>query len=116
MDTIRFFTDEDVCGAIADTMHIPNTDSSALPKSLTPGLAATRLIAWGELFILIPMHAFWMLYRSTPLVAENTASAMVAAVCLLVLVVVGLASLIPRVRAALLAPSGSSIGPPPPAC
>ncbi|MEA3364328.1 MAG: beta-galactosidase [Candidatus Hydrogenedentes bacterium] len=70
--------------------------------SLSPSLRAARLFAWGEVFILIPMHAFWMLSRSTPFVAENTASAMVAAVPIVVLILAGLAAQFARVRAALL--------------
>ncbi len=69
---------------------------------LAPSLRAARLFAWGEVFILIPMHAFWMLFRSTPFVAENTASATVAAIPIMVLVLAGLAALFPRTRAALL--------------
>ncbi|MBN2308093.1 MAG: cellulase family glycosylhydrolase [Candidatus Hydrogenedentes bacterium] len=77
-------------------------DPSERPGGLTPALAAVRAFAWGEVFILIPMHAFWMLFRCTPFVAENTASAKVAAVPLVVLAAAGLAALIPRLRAAIL--------------
>lgn len=76
--------------------------SSDETTSLSPSLRAARLFAWAEVFILIPMHAFWMLSRSTPFVAENTPSAMVAAVPILVLVLAGLAAQFARVRAALL--------------
>ena len=59
-------------------MSTYKTDSSSTPTALTPGLRAARLFAWGEVFVLIPMHAFWMMFRSTPFVAENMASAWAA--------------------------------------
>lgn len=61
-----------------------------------------RNLAWGEACVLLPLHAFWILYKSTPFVAENTASASVAAIPIAVIVLVGLATQLPAVRAALI--------------
>ena len=61
-----------------------------------------RALAWGELFVLLPLHAFWMLYRCVPFVAENTTSALVAGAPVVLLGVMGLLSSVPRVRAAIL--------------
>ncbi len=70
---------------------------------LAPALSTVRAFAWGETFVLIPMHAFWVLYRSTPFVAENSESALVAAIPLLLLIVGGMTcSLTRSVRAAIL--------------
>jgi len=71
------------------------------PIAFPFSLRAARLFAWGEVFVLIPMHAFWILFRSTPFVAENTASAMVAAIPLVGLLLAGLAAQLPRIRAAI---------------
>ncbi len=62
-----------------------------------------RSYAWGEAFVLIPLHVFWVLYKSSPFVAENTSSASVAVVPLGVMVGVGLAMRWRRVRAAVVA-------------
>jgi polysaccharide biosynthesis protein PslG len=83
-------------------MNVYGTSSPDQANGLTPAQSAIRAIAWGEVLILIPMHAFWMLFRCTPFVAENTASAWVAAVPLILLVLVGLAGQTPRVRAAIM--------------
>ncbi|MFO7976702.1 MAG: family 1 glycosylhydrolase [Candidatus Hydrogenedentota bacterium] len=77
---------------------IPSDNST----TLSPSLRAARVFAWGEVFVLMPMHAFWMLFRSTPFVAENTASALVAATPLLAVFLAGLATQFPRIRAACL--------------
>ena len=64
--------------------------------------SVARVLVWGETFILIPMHAYWMLTRSTPFVAENTSSALITALPLAMLALAGLAMLVPRVRPAIL--------------
>ena len=74
--------------------------SSVPPAGITPGLHVQRVFSWGELFVLIPMHAFWVLMRSTPFVTENTASAWIAALPILLLVLFGVAAQSRRVRAA----------------
>ncbi|MCP4639587.1 MAG: cellulase family glycosylhydrolase [bacterium] len=58
-------------------------------------------MSWGEAFVLIPLHAFWVLYTNTRFVAENRTSALVAAVPLAVIVVMALAAQFRRVRTAL---------------
>ncbi|MCP4643536.1 MAG: hypothetical protein GY851_24020 [bacterium] len=80
-------------------MNMHETNPSCCSRGLTPAQSAVRAIAWGEVFILIPMHAFWMLFRCVPFVAENTASAVVAAMPIMVLVLAGLGMLAPRIRA-----------------
>ena len=72
-----------------------NTPVAHSPKP--PDLTAAAL-AWTEASILIPLHAFWILYKSTPFVAENTASASVAAVPIAVVILVGLGTKLRFVR------------------
>ena len=74
---------------------------SSHSASLTPADLMARAFGWGEVFVLIPLHAFWMLYKSTPFVAENTPSAFVAAVPFCVIAAVGLAAQLRVVRAVL---------------
>ena len=75
-----------------------------LPKARSAVVSSSDLTvwicAWGELFVLLPLHAFWVLYKATPFVAENTASALVAAVPFGAIVVLGLAMGVRSVRAA----------------
>ncbi len=78
------------------------TFGSSMSESLPLARLVMRALAWGEVFVLIPLHAFWILFKSTPFVAENTSSAFVAAVPLGVMVGVGLAVQSRRIRAALL--------------
>ncbi|HOF40348.1 MAG TPA: hypothetical protein PLD73_09760 [Candidatus Hydrogenedentes bacterium] len=73
--------------------------SDASKRDALPAHAA-RLWVWGETFVLIPLHAFWILTRSTPFVAENTTSALIAALPLAVLALTSLAMQLPHARAA----------------
>jgi len=72
----------------------------AEPLAIKPLDVIVRAMAWGELFVLVPLHAFWILFRVTPFVAENTASALVAAGPLGVMLAVALAAQLPVFRAA----------------
>lgn len=80
---------------------MPKSETHPAPPlvSVYPALAAWTS-AWAELFLLIPLHAFWVLYKSTPFVAENTGSAFVAAVPFGAIVVIGAALGIRPIRAA----------------
>ncbi len=73
---------------------------------MTPGDLMARAFGWAEVFLLIPLHAFWMLYKSTPFIAENTPSALVAAVPLGAMMVVGLAGQLRGFRAAIIGAEG----------
>ncbi len=79
---------------------------SATPAGNALPTHAARLWVWGETFVLIPMHAYWMLTRSTPFVAENTSSALITMLPLALLALAGLAMLVPRVRLAVLRAEG----------
>ena len=81
-------------------MTIDDT-TKAIPDTASAANLLSRSFGWGELFLLVPLHIFWVLYKSTPFVAENPASAAVAAVPLGVAIIVGLAACLPRVRAVL---------------
>lgn len=76
----------------------------ALSTSKTPPFHSSELmaraLAWGEAFLLLPLHAFWILYKCAPFVAENTASASVAMIPIAVIVLVGLGTRLRTVRAA----------------
>ena len=80
---------------------MPQSETHPSPPAVSayPALAAWTS-AWAELFLLIPLHAFWVLYKSTPFVAENTASALVAVVPFGAIVVIGAALGIRPIRAA----------------
>ena len=69
-----------------NTYHVNAATSS---QDRAPTLSMVRAFAWGEVFVLIPIHAFWVMFRSTPFVAENETSALVAAVPFMVLAVAG---------------------------
>ena len=77
------------------------SQGNARASTDSAGPLIAREFAWGEFFVLIPLHAFWVLFKSTPFVAENSHSAMVAAVPLGVMLAVGLAMRSRRVRAAI---------------
>ncbi|MBN1342333.1 MAG: hypothetical protein JXQ73_06615, partial [Phycisphaerae bacterium] len=81
-------------------MSSAEANSPSCSTGATPDLVA-RAFGWGEVFVLIPLHAFWVLYKSTPFVAENMSSAFVAVVPLGAMVVVGLLARLRVVRAAI---------------
>ncbi len=74
--------------------------SDASKRNALP-VHAARLWVWGESFVLIPLHAYWILTRSTPFVAENTMSALITALPLAVVALAGLVMQFPRARAAI---------------
>lgn len=52
----------------------------------------TRALAWAEVFVLIPLHAFWVVFKSTPFAAENRASLLVLLVPAGAMILAGLAT------------------------
>jgi len=50
-----------------------------------------RAFGWGEVFVLIPLHIFWVVFKSTPFGAENRASLLVLLVPFGTIVFAGLA-------------------------
>ena len=82
-------------------MNSQEAQSSSKPAEIAQIDHAAWTFALGEVFVLIPLHAFWMLFKCTPFVAENTPSALVAAVPLGVMLVAGLAMRLGAIRAAI---------------
>lgn len=81
-------------------MNIGEKGSPARPAKAGV-VRAARMYAWGEVFLLVPLHVFWVFAQSTPFTAENPASALVAGVPFLALLLAGLATVVRRFRAEL---------------
>lgn len=77
-------------------------DSLKYPAGTGVFALAARGYAWGETLILIPLHLFWVLSKSTPFAAENARGALLVAAPLATLAAVGLLAQVRAARSALL--------------
>ncbi|MFO7973656.1 MAG: hypothetical protein R6V12_03375, partial [Candidatus Hydrogenedentota bacterium] len=77
-------------------MNSTQSTGSSKPVSSLLG----RAFGWGEVFVLIPLHIFWVVFKSTPFGAENRAGLLVVLVPFGVMAIAGLAAQRRGIRAA----------------
>lgn len=77
-------------------MNSTQSTGSSKPASSLLG----RAFGWGEVFVLIPLHIFWVVFKSTPFGAENRAGLLVVLVPFGVMAIAGLAVQRRGIRAA----------------